>query len=499
VTAGELPPGSQPGPVAPAVWNGQVQPSGGPDWSGWERIEREFEARNPEPPLPPGFTPGEAEAIWLGNEDRVKAMAWTGGWAALHTSLQPLQGWLAWRSAAEDASIAAFKNADLPWLRENPEAEADRLEAEILHQQNRKRINREADRRIAAEGRQPLVLVPAGEVLTEPDPPWLVDGLIPQTGIGSLFGPRSVWKSFVALHLQLCVAAGLGFLGRQVVRPGWCCYVLGEGSEGAGLRLRAAVAASPLLAPGLDRFAYVKRPFALTDADATGELITAIRGAAQGQDVSLVVLDAAADFYPAGFAENSAGDIQQIVAACKSVSDELSCFVLLVAHAGLEDAERLRGSSRWGQAFGFEISCEREKSAAEDQRHGWLKVTKEKEGPDGDSIPFRVDLAATGTGRRSLAVSYGHEHGGGGREGEPPEPSATQQRIYGDVVRYVIEHGGEEARGLSASRIEKGVTGTAVWKRQALDQAAQLGILAVQDGRYRPGVYLGWLGPYFTS
>lgn len=135
-------------------------------------------------------------------------------------------------------------------LHEDAESLRDEFEADyavdLATEARREHLRREVRRRLDADGRQPVVLVPAAEVWAEPDPPWLVGGWIPETGVGALFGPSGTWKSFVALHLLTCVVFGLGFFGQPVNRPGFCIYLLGEGQAGAGRRLRSAVSDLPV-------------------------------------------------------------------------------------------------------------------------------------------------------------------------------------------------------------------------------------------------------------
>jgi hypothetical protein len=152
----------------------------------------------------------------------------------------------------------------------------------------------------------------------------------------------------------------LGFLGRPVDRPGRCCYLMGEGQRGARRRLRSAISDLPGAGrgqppAGLD---YVKVPFQLPDKQSVTELIAVITARAGGEPVSLVVFDAAADFYGAEDNESSATDMNKMLMACKRISAELSCFVLLVAHTGHGatgqdegDGARpghIRGTSRFG-------------------------------------------------------------------------------------------------------------------------------------------------------
>jgi AAA domain len=365
----------------------------------------------------------------------------------------------------EDAARQSF-NADAMTMKDKPPVG---LERAILARRVAKLINREADRQIAAMDRQPVTLVPASAVWDGPDMAYLVRGLVPQTGIGALFGPTGTWKSFVALHMVLCVVFGLGFLGYPVDRKGWCFYLLGEGQAGARRRLRSAMSVLPV--EGRDaaprKLAYGLVPFALDDDEAVGELIAACRAQAGAEPAALVVLDAAADFYPPGASENSQGDMEPVIRAAKRISRELGCFVLLVAHTGYEPGH-VRGTSRFGQAWDFEAEVSRHEGR---ELCGWLDVTKTKEdGLPEARIPFSVFPAEPG----SLAVRMGHGAPGEDSDAAAAElpsgwdASATELRIRRDVIRYLHAHASSD-QPLSFTRIKDGVTGKQALIRRQLD------------------------------
>ena len=54
------------------------------------------------------------------------------------------------------------------------------------------------------------------EVLSLPDAEWLIQDFLPKASFAVLFGPPSVGKSFLALHLALAIAAGKDWFGRDV-------------------------------------------------------------------------------------------------------------------------------------------------------------------------------------------------------------------------------------------------------------------------------------------
>jgi hypothetical protein len=142
-------------------------------------------------------------------------------------------------------------------------------------------------------------------------------------------------------------------------------YVLGEGQYDAGLRLDAAAGAQPGFTD--EHLCYVEQAFPLSDEQAVDELIAA--GLAlvkeRGRPVRLVVFDSFADFYGAADSENSNTDMQRLIASMKRISAALGCVVMANAHTGHggtdEDGnekpppQRLRGASRFRQAWDFEL------------------------------------------------------------------------------------------------------------------------------------------------
>jgi AAA domain len=353
-----------------------------------------------------------------------------------------------------------------------------------------------ARQQLRAAGRPPVTLVPAAGVWNSPDLSWLVDRKIPETGIGTIYGATGTWKSFLALHLILCVRYGLPFLGSPVNRRGWCFYLLGEGQAGARRRIRAAVADLPGDDGPPDGLAYSMQPFPLDDAGAVGDFTAQARQAAGDEPVALVVLDAAADFYPPGANENSATDMQPLIAQAKRIAAELGCFVLLIAHTGYEGGH-VRGTSRFGQAWDFEAEVRWAASAG----CGWLDLTKVKEDEARYPIPFHVVPVPTGPpgpdGQPpvSLAVRGGHPQGTAAQEAaqaaEDRKLTATEARVQHDIICYLHDHA-SRGKPLSFRRISKGVTGNEATIRQMLDALTADTLAAEADGQ---GGYPGYFLP----
>jgi AAA domain len=352
-----------------------------------------------------------------------------------------------------------------------------------------------ARQKMRERDRQPVVLLTAAEVWDSPDLSWLVDLLIPETGIGTIFSATGTWKSFLALHLMLCIRAGLGFLGRRVSRRGWCFYLLGEGQAGARRRMRAGVADLPGPDGPPDGLAYCMVPFPLADPGAVTDFITGAQEAAGDDPVALVVLDAAADFYGADANENSATDMNPLIASAKRISRELGCFVLLVAHSGYEGGH-VRGTSRFGQAWDFEAESVPD---AVLPRCGWLRVTKVKEGEKDIAIPFSLVRLAPDPGSpdsASLAVRWPHPEGAAAAalaaeaaDDEDRRLTGTEQRVWQDIIRYLHDHGSAD-KPLAFRRISKGVQGREATIRQMLDYLVRNGLAEEAERSGYPAYFL---------
>ena len=69
---------------------------------------------------------------------------------------------------------------------------------------------------------------------------WCLPGFLPQQGAAVLYGQSGSAKSFLAIHLALCIAAGLSWFGSKVDK-GTVVYLATE--DRAGIEARAVAAA----------------------------------------------------------------------------------------------------------------------------------------------------------------------------------------------------------------------------------------------------------------
>jgi|GEM_PF-3825507 len=76
-----------------------------------------------------------------------------------------------------------------------------------------------------------------GDVMKLPDPTYLIDQLIPEQGVGMIYGPSAIGKSFLIIDILLSIAAGL-LWNDLPTKKGLVVYVVGEG--GSGIKIRIA-------------------------------------------------------------------------------------------------------------------------------------------------------------------------------------------------------------------------------------------------------------------
>lgn len=266
-------------------------------------------------------------------------------------------------------------------------------------------------------------LIPAHEFAHASPVSWLVRSLIQRDGLGVVYGEPGSGKSFLVLDLSAAVALGNEWRGLTVT-GGPVVYVAAEGAGGFRKRLQALALHHGVDLESLPLWVVADAPNFLRDDDkALADAIQAAGGAA------LIVVDTLASVTPGGN-ENAAEDMGAVIARCKRLQAEVDGFVLLVHHSGKDASRGARGWSGLRGAVDLEIEITRN---GEDRT---AKVTKQKDGEDGESFPFRlkvVDLGSDGEGNPSTSCAVEHV------DTAPPsarrEPTGTVQLIVYRVVK----------------------------------------------------------------
>ena len=208
-------------------------------------------------------------------------------------------------------------------------------------------------------------LVDAPKLAQQPPPPPLVEGFLYQDSLAWLQGKPGVGKSFIALDLAGCVAAGVPWHGRNVT-AGQVVYVLAEGAAAFGPRIRAWSSAN---GPSMDGVKVLPCAVNLGDAFHLRDL----REILSEITPALVVIDTQAKVTP-GSDENSARDMGRLVSALESLRLAASGACILTLHHEPRHADNLRGSTALEgaattiiratrNASRVQLSCKKQKDA----------------------------------------------------------------------------------------------------------------------------------------
>ncbi|MEE8442530.1 MAG: bifunctional DNA primase/polymerase, partial [Dehalococcoidia bacterium] len=177
-----------------------------------------------------------------------------------------------------------------------------------------------------------------------PPSTWLIEDFITEGGQSILFGEFGSCKTFAALDIALTIAAG------YLNKPCWeskvagpVCYVAGEGVRGITARVKAWEALHYWSMP-VETFTLTTPVPGVLEAPPQDFLnsILNVNG-----NYKLIVLDTVARALQ-GHDDNSAEAAGKLTALVEHIQKHTGAAVMCVAHTGLNDKSRIRGSSGFG-------------------------------------------------------------------------------------------------------------------------------------------------------
>lgn len=260
---------------------------------------------------------------------------------------------------------------------------------------------------ILATGRRPAPDKPKVPIYTRRQlremkrPDWLVDEILVERSVITIYGPSGSLKSFVAIDLSMCVATGTPWHGRDV-KQGAVVYVTGEGRNQIDGRYEAWERAHSY--SGDAPILTVPMGIAISSPEWVGHLIEAIE-ASDHPRPAMIWLDTLARTFGAGD-ENSQKDMNAFVQGIDRLRDHFGCLVGVVHHTGKEETRGLRGSSALYAAMDTVIRTDRKPgrdmivALKNAQPHG-----KQKDAGEFEDITFEarvVSLSAVDSKGRAL-------------------------------------------------------------------------------------------------
>ena len=178
---------------------------------------------------------------------------------------------------------------------------------------------------------------------------WLIKTILPQSGIGMLYGDSQTYKSFTTLDWALSIANGFAWNGYEV-KQGAVAYIAGEGRKGLKKRIKGWLKTN---GGDLESFYLKKGAINLMDA----KQIKAVREYfmdADKQPKFLVIDTYRRNISSVGgkpVSENSSDDFGVATNLLQSIADEFDATILLVHHTNKS------GGYSGTSAFETNIDC----------------------------------------------------------------------------------------------------------------------------------------------
>lgn len=271
----------------------------------------------------------------------------------------------------------------------------------------------------------------------QPEPDWLIPGVLQRETLALFYGPESSFKSFMVLDLVLSAAAGVpwagmgdrtGPRGYSASRPLTTVFIAGEGASGVETLRRPAWRKAHGIDTPLPFFTIGEMPRFGDPLEVT-QLIQDIDAAAIMPDI--VVVDTVARAM-IGLDENSARDAGILTDALDRLKRHFRCSIVAVHHSGKDVRKGSRGSS----AIPFNFDARFAVSADRTVRSVTIRNEKQKDAPEWtqpavfQGEPVAVSEWESGGAKSSLVF---------GRVLPPPTSTAAPEEADSDLLILAIE------------------------------------------------------------
>lgn len=218
-------------------------------------------------------------------------------------------------------------------------------------------------------------LIRGDAILDVPPPRSLVGDLLQVDSVAVIYGQPGSCKSLVALDIGLSVSTRRRWCGKDVV-DGPVLYVVAEDTAGMGQRARAWRSRHD----SLGNVHWLLQRVPLIESDVIDELCDIVAEVAP----ALVVIDTLAKCM-VGVDESSSREMGLAVDGLERLRAVTNSCICVVHHGGKDASRGMRGSNVLLAAADTTVECKR-------TREGTTAiVTKQRNGPDGQRMHFRLD------------------------------------------------------------------------------------------------------------
>jgi hypothetical protein len=266
---------------------------------------------------------------------------------------------------------------------------------------------------VVSQPKPRILILDLDELENLAPPSFLIEDILTEGGLSVLWGRSGGMKSFVALDMAMCIAAGVPWHGKPV-KHGLVVYLAAEGSHGLG---RRAIGWRRTRGRDLPKpkFKLIPHSVALTGGD-----LDAMVAAILALDVKpvLIVIDTLARTFGAGD-ENKQADMNAYVSAADRLREATGANVMIVHHSGVHEDKRERGSNVLRGAADTVIKVSRNDNKLDIINHS--PEGKQKDAEEFKTIKLRtqkVFFEQGGNEQSTLVLNLREEEGPSEPEGE---------------------------------------------------------------------------------
>jgi len=213
---------------------------------------------------------------------------------------------------------------------------------------------------------------------------WLVKGLIPAIGLGTIYGPPGSGKTFVALDMALAISRAIPWRECQTKQAS-VLYLCPDGGEMVQNRVVAYCNFHGIEPKDHNLFLAPSHIDLLDDreTDKVAKTIELIENAF-GLRLGVIVVDTASRAMPGGD-ENAAKDVTRLIDNLAKIADGTRCIIAL-HHTPKSDVMIMRGHSALHGACDFELNVS----------DRFVTVVKQRDGETGRKYKFGLEIVEIG-------------------------------------------------------------------------------------------------------
>jgi AAA domain len=277
-----------------------------------------------------------------------------------------------------------------------------------------------------------LRFISDGDAGTDPVP-GLIEETVPAEGFVYVGGQSGAGKTFIIVHLALCLTSGVPFFGRAVEELVGVAILAAEGSiPKFNLRVQAAKKHA-----GVDKnlpIMWSRLSDNLLDEQVQADVIEELKVLAEqcrekhGIRLGAIIIDTEGAAYGIED-EDDAAQANAVARIAKKIGAELEAVTVHCHHYGKTASTGLRGSSarRANADAVLSVLADRNELTGESGNRS-LALAKARDGEEGPIGPFELELVDLGNGVASRAVTSTPQPIAGAKVKTPTKANATALR-----------------------------------------------------------------------